>query len=270
MRLIRRFSQGFKLRGRTYSTGRAARRLENFFVGDPIEGAINLQVVAETAYTNPIFVAMTEVAAINGDQATPSVFLRHPVGRSAAHGEGTRRFAAARLSNPDNLKFLQQDFDERSGGSTRSSIRSSAPSTTTSRSSARRATARSGRSGSRGLGRRYIEKLAPFGLKVPRWYPDAYERHEVGPHTAAMFAFASWPLQFWRFDPLTGPRHGVFEKKYPAGTATMARSGTEYRKMIDPKNKSVPLCAVPALAAALPRLSDALCVPSPRHLDDGA
>ena len=47
------------------------------------------------------------------------------------------------------------------------------------------------------LGRRevdYIEKLAPFGLKVPRWYPAALERMKWIAHTAAMFAFAAWPL----------------------------------------------------------------------------
>jgi hypothetical protein len=69
------FAQGFKLRGTNLfnRAGRAA--FETFFVGDPIEGALNLQVVAETAYTNPIFVALTEIAASNGDQVTPSVFL---------------------------------------------------------------------------------------------------------------------------------------------------------------------------------------------------
>ena len=68
------FDRGQPLKS-TNVFGRAAQSaLECFFVGDPIEGALNLQVVAETAYTNSIFVAMTQVAASNGDQATPRCF----------------------------------------------------------------------------------------------------------------------------------------------------------------------------------------------------
>lgn len=44
------FARSMKIKGTNMfnRAGRAA--LENFFVGDPIEGALNLQVVAETAY----------------------------------------------------------------------------------------------------------------------------------------------------------------------------------------------------------------------------
>ena len=77
---------------------------------DPITNSLNLQVVAETAYTNPLFVAMTEVAAANGDQATPSVFLsiQSDEARHMANGYST---LAAVLSEPDNLPMLQEDFD---------------------------------------------------------------------------------------------------------------------------------------------------------------
>ncbi|NNL84389.1 MAG: monooxygenase, partial [Myxococcales bacterium] len=91
--------------------GRASQSaLECFFVGDPIEGALNLQVVAETAYTNSIFVAMTQMAAQNGDQATPTVFLsiQSDEARHMANGYST---LAAVLAEPDNLPVLQQDFD---------------------------------------------------------------------------------------------------------------------------------------------------------------
>jgi Methane/Phenol/Toluene Hydroxylase len=67
-------------------------------------------VVAETAYTNPIFVALTEIAASNGDQVTPSVFLsiQSDESRHMANGYST---LAAVVSNPDNLPTLQLDFD---------------------------------------------------------------------------------------------------------------------------------------------------------------
>src|SRR5690606_30957101 len=72
--------------------------------------ALNLQVVAETAYTNPIFVTLTEIAAANGDQATPTTFLsvQSDEARHMANGYAT---LAAVASVPDNLPFLQRDFN---------------------------------------------------------------------------------------------------------------------------------------------------------------
>ena len=40
-------------------------------MGDPIEGALNLQVVAETAYTKPVFVAIFRVGAAKVDVVYP-------------------------------------------------------------------------------------------------------------------------------------------------------------------------------------------------------
>ncbi len=104
------FAYGIKYKGRDLF-GRASRTaFETFFMGDPIEGALNLQVIAETAYTNPVFVAMTEVAALQGDQATPSVFLsvQSDEARHMANGYST---LAAIVSNEDNLPLLQADFE---------------------------------------------------------------------------------------------------------------------------------------------------------------
>ena len=241
------FAQGFKLRGTNMfnRAGRAA--LEAFFVGDPIEGALNLQVVAETAYTNPIFVAMTEIAAANGDQATPSVFLsiQSDEARHMANGYST---LAAVVSNPDNLKFLQADFDRafwRQHAFLDPFLGTVYDYFQTKRSSSY------GEKWNEWIHEDwvgcYIEKLAPFGLKVPRWYPAARERMKWIGHTAAMFAFAAWPLQFWRFDPLTDADMEWFEKKYPGWYGHYGAFWQEYRKMTDPKNKNVPLSLFPAM-----------------------
>jgi hypothetical protein len=66
--------------------------------------------VGETAYTNPLFVALTEVAALNGDHATPSVFLsiQSDESRHMANGYAT---LAAVISEPENHAFLQADLD---------------------------------------------------------------------------------------------------------------------------------------------------------------
>src|SRR2546423_15427675 len=43
--------------------------------GDPIKACLGHPLIAETAYTNPLFVAVTELAAANVEDVTPSVFL---------------------------------------------------------------------------------------------------------------------------------------------------------------------------------------------------
>ena len=104
------FERSFKLRSTNFimRAGRAC--FDGFFAGNPIEGAMNLQVVAETAYTNPLFVTLTEVAAANGDQATPTTFLsvQSDEARHMANGYAT---LAAIASVPDNIPRLQRDFD---------------------------------------------------------------------------------------------------------------------------------------------------------------
>ncbi|HET8977338.1 MAG TPA: hypothetical protein VFN87_04220, partial [Solirubrobacteraceae bacterium] len=49
--------------------------LSHFIVGDPIQCAFTLQVVAETAFTNVVFVATPDVAARNGDFTLPTTYL---------------------------------------------------------------------------------------------------------------------------------------------------------------------------------------------------
>ena len=241
------FAQGFKARG-TNLFGRAGRSaLENFFVGDPIEGAINLQVVAETAYTNPIFVAMTEVAAVNGDQATPSVFLsiQSDEARHMANGYST---LAALVSNPDNLPELQKDLD-------RAFWRQHAfldpfLGVVYDYFQAKRSSSY-GEKWNEWVAEdwigSYIAKLEPFGLKVPRWYPAAEERMKWIGHTAAMMAFASWPMNFWRSEPLSEADCAWFEQKYAGWGEHYGGFWQEYRRLADPAAGATTLSLFPTL-----------------------
>src|SRR5437868_6591942 len=104
------FDRGMKVRGDNIFARAGRVCFDNFYVNDPIECALSLQVVGETAYTNPLFVALTAVAALNGDHATPGVFLsiQSDEARHMANGYST---LAAVLCEPDNLPMLQQDFD---------------------------------------------------------------------------------------------------------------------------------------------------------------
>ena len=257
------FAHSMKIKGTNMfnRAGRAA--LENFFVGDPIEGALNLQVVAETAYTNPIFVAMTEVAALQGDQVTPSVFLsiQSDEARHMSNGYST---LAAVVSNPDNLPALQADFD-------RAFWRQHAfldPfmgvvydyfQTTRSTSYLEKWNEWIGNdwAGS------YIAKLEPFGLKAPRWFDEAQERMKWVGHSAAMIAAASWPLQYWRTDPLTDADFAWFENKYPGWYDNFGFFWEGYRELTDPKDGGntlalfetlPPLCRVCQMPTIFPRI----------------
>ncbi len=246
--------------------GRAAQNaLECFFVGDPIEGALNLQVVAETAYTNSIFVAMTEVAASNGDQATPTVFLsiQSDEARHMANGYAT---LAAVLAEPDNLPMLQADFD-------RAFWRQHAfldPFVNVVYDYFQKTRTDSyiqkwNKWLAEDWAGAYIAKLEPFGLQVPRWFELARERMQWSGHTAAMLAFGSWPLHFWRYDPPTDADMEWFEEKYPGWYDRYGAFWMRYRDLCDPANGRVPLqdfealppfCRVCHMPCVFPTLDD--------------
>lgn len=257
------FAQGLQARSGNifYRAGRAA--LENFFVGDPIEGSLNLQVVAETAYTNPIFVAMTEVAATNGDQVTPSVFLsiQSDEARHMANGYST---LAAIVSDSENLPHLQSDFDRAFWrqhafldpflGVVYDYFQANRSSSYLEQWQEWIAEDWVGS---------YIGKMEPYGLHVPRWYQEAADRMKWVGHTAAMFAFATWPLHYWRFDPLTETDFEWFENKYPGWYAHYGSFWEGYREMTDPRDRAnplllfeqlPPLCRVCQMPTIFPRI----------------
>ena len=256
------FERSFKLRSTNFimRAGRAC--FDGFFAGNPIEGAMNLQVVAETAYTNPLFVTLTEVAAANGDQATPTTFLsvQSDEARHMANGYAT---LAAIASVPDNIPRLQRDFDtafwrqhcfldtfiaavydyfqKERGGSYYE--------------------AWSEWVGGDWAGA-YIERLEPFGVKLPRGWEEAKERVKWAGHTAMMMFAATWPMQNVRIDPLTAKDFEWFEKKYPGWYGVYGKFWEAYAEMSDPAKGTLPLslfdgmpplCRVCHLPVALPR-----------------
>jgi len=113
---------------------------EGFITGDAITaGNIYLQVVAETAFTNTLFVAMPSEAAANGDYLLPTVFLSVQADESRHISNGYATLLMA-LADPDNQLLLERDLQYASGTTTLSSTRRSAPSSST----GRRTVARSG------------------------------------------------------------------------------------------------------------------------------
>src|SRR5260370_16311725 len=71
---------------------------EGFITGDAITAAsIYLTIVAETAFTNTLFVAMPAEAAANGDYLLPTVFhsLQSDEARHISNGTARRRWGRA-------------------------------------------------------------------------------------------------------------------------------------------------------------------------------
>ncbi|WP_255542498.1 hypothetical protein [Azospirillum sp. INR13] len=108
--------------GKCYATTIGRQFGEAFLTGDAITASnIYLQVVAETAFTNTLFVAMPSEAARNGDYALPTVFLsvqsdesRH-IGNGHSHAdvgaEGAGQPSAAGTRHP--LFLLAEPHDRR-------------------------------------------------------------------------------------------------------------------------------------------------------------
>lgn len=83
---------------------------EGFTAGDAVTSAcIFLQVVAETAFTNVLFVANPSEAAANGDIALPSVFLSVQSDEARHINNGFATLALA-LDNPDNHPLVERDL----------------------------------------------------------------------------------------------------------------------------------------------------------------
>jgi hypothetical protein len=204
---------------------------------------------------------MTEVAATNGDQATPSVFLsiQSDESRHMANGYST---LAAVVSEPDNIPALQADFDRafwRQHAFIDPFMVAVYDYFQTTRTSSYKEKwvdwIADDWVGS------YISRLEPFGLKVPRWMDQAQERmHWIG-HTAAMVGFAGWPLVYWRTPPLSESDFEWFENKYPGWYDNYGWFWEGFRELTEPGSGNPfdlfqgmpPLCRVCQMPCIFPR-----------------
>ncbi|WP_438861490.1 monooxygenase [Mycobacterium paragordonae] len=244
------FNSGFQMRAYDPLTRPGRACFELFMNDDPITNALNLQVIGETAYTNPLFVAFTELAAANGDQTTPTVFLsiQSDEARHMSNGYAT---LAAVLTEPDNLPMLQLDFDT-AFWRQHSFLDNFQGVVYDYFSKSRKMKCYreywdewvwEDWAGS------YIERLEPFGLQVPRWIVDAKRHVQWGGHTIAMVSAALWPLHAWRSDYMSDDDFEWFEDKYPGWEAHYAPFWTAYREMADPHNGHLAASLLPAMPA---------------------
>jgi hypothetical protein len=233
-----------------------------FVTGDPIDCIINLNVVLETAYTNILLVATPQVAVANGEDALATTFLsiQSDEARHMANGYGS---LMAVLSDERNIPLVNKALERFFW------------------IGHRQFDAISGWQAEYGASTRpwafrdqwdewvgddfissYMERLTPFGVRVPQRAAKAAADVSWLHHTSGMGLAALWPINFWR-SPIMGERDFEwFENHYPGwhevygpfwqGQAQMADPGSG-RIMLQEFPALPPLCQVCQLPCIMPR-----------------
>ena len=219
--------------------------LSHFMVGDPIQCAFTLQVVAETAFTNIVFVALPDVAARNGDFTLPTTYLsvQSDEARHISNGYATLLTV---LQDDHNAPLIERDLQQAFWiNHAFIDIFSAVVMEYFSRdrSDPESYLDKWDRWVRDDWHRAYVMKLGKLGLNIPTDIFDrARERLVAGVHHRhAILAFAAWPLAHWRFDPLDERDFEWFEAKYPGWYAEYGASGRRYRQGIDPAAGFLPL-----------------------------
>ena len=213
----------------------ALNMLSHFMVGDPVQCAFTLQVVAETAFTNLAFVALPDVGARNGDFTLPTTYLsvQSDEARHISNGYATLLTV---LQEDENAALIERDLQQawwinhayldgfgsgimEYGSKDRSDNESYMD--------------KWDRWVRDDWYRSYVLKLGKLGLNVP---PDIFdrarERLQKGlVHKNMMSAAAFWMFHFWRTDPLDERDFEWFESKYPGWYAEYGAPWETFRQV---------------------------------------
>jgi propane 2-monooxygenase large subunit len=211
---------------------------EAFITGDAVTATnIFLQVVAETAFTNVLFVAMPSEAARNGDYALPTVFLSVQSDESRHIGNGHSMLMSV-INNPENHPLLERDIRYSfwvNHAIVDAAIGSIIEYGTKDRSKKRDSYAQSWRRWVfDDYYRTYLLPLEKYGIKIHHddvhaaW--DRIVKHNYV-HKVAQFFSVGWPLNFWRIDPLDERDFEWFEAKYPGWYNEFGTYWENYRKL---------------------------------------
>jgi propane monooxygenase large subunit len=195
---------------------------EGFITGDAITAAnIYLTIVAETAFTNTLFVAMPAEAAANGDYLLPTVFhsVQSDESRHISNGYSILLMA---LADEKNRKLLERDLRYAWWNNHRvvdAAIGTFIEYGTKDRRKDRESYAEMWR---RWIYddyyRSYLVPLEKYGLVVPhdlveKAWDQIWNKGYV--HEVAQFFATGWPVNYWRIDPMTDEDFEWFEHKYP-------------------------------------------------------
>ena len=235
------FDITWKAFGRCYATTIARQFAEGFLTCDAITaGNIFLQVVAETAFTNVLFVAMPSEAARNGDYALPTVFLstQSDESRHINNGYG---ILLTLLQSPENYPLLERDMRYSFWQNHR--IVDAAMGVFIEYASRNRDKKRDSYAE---LWRRwvyddyyrsYLAPLEKYGLKIHHEdIEEAWNQlwNKFYVHYVAQFFATGWIANFWRIDPLQESEYEWFEYKYPGWYDRFGKWWDHYRELSTP------------------------------------
>ncbi|MDY6807860.1 methane monooxygenase [Gordonia sp. HNM0687] len=220
---------------------------EGFITGDAITAAnIYLTVVAETAFTNTLFVAMPDEAAANGDYLLPTVFhsVQSDESRHISNGYSILLMA---LADERNRPLLERDL--RYAWWNNHCVVDAAIGTFIEYGTKDR---RKDRESYAEMWRRwiyddyyrsYLLPLEKYGLTIPHdLVEEAWNRitnkHYV--HEVARFFATGWPVNYWRIDPMTDKDFEWFEEKYPGWYNKFGKWWENYNRLRYPgRNKPI-------------------------------
>ncbi|GEL26901.1 methane monooxygenase [Pseudonocardia sulfidoxydans NBRC 16205] len=216
-------------------------------VNDPIDAAIALNVVLETAYTNPLTVAIPPVASANGDDAYAAAYLsiQSDEVRHMANGHGTLR-AVAEI--PENIPLVQGSLDrafwhQHQGSDTLVGVASEY-------------FVRNRPWAYRDAWEEWVvddfigsfsRRFGPFGLTEPARLGDVARGLESQHHAVAIGLAALWPLNFFRIDPLDEQDFAWFEDNYPGWSQVYQPLWEAYAALSDPAGAHLLLQELPAV-----------------------
>jgi propane monooxygenase large subunit len=195
---------------------------EGFITGDAITAAsIYLTIVAETAFTNTLFVAMPAEAAANGDYLLPTVFhsVQSDESRHISNGYATLLMA---LADEENHQLLERDLRYAWWNNHRvvdAAIGTFIEYGTKDRRKDRESYAEMWR---RWIYddyyRSYLVPLEKYGLVIPHdLIEEAWNQiwNKGYVHEVAQFFATGWLANYWRIDGMTDEDFEWFEYKYP-------------------------------------------------------
>jgi len=236
---------------------------QHFNTGDPLDCIVALNVVLETAFTNILLVATSQVAMLAGDNAFASVMLsiQSDEARHMANGYGS---VMSLLAEEDNIPILNQSLERHFWHSHKT------------------LDALVGWTAEYGARERpwsykaqweewvvddfvggYIDRLGQFGVEAPTRLSAAANDVNWSHHTLGQVLSAVWPLNFWRSDAMGPADFEWFENNYPGWSAAYQGYWEGYKALADPAGGHIilqelpglpPICQVCQLPCAMPRL----------------
>ena len=227
---------------------------EGFITGDAITAAnVYLTIVAETAFTNVLFVAMPGEAAANGDYLLPTVFhsVQSDESRHISNGYSIILMA---LADERNRQLLERDL--RYAWWNNHAVVDAAIGTfieygTKDRRKDRDSYAEAWR---RWIYddyyRSYLVPLEKYGLTIPHdLVEEAWDRiwNKGYIHEVAQFFATGWFANYWRIDAMDDTDFEWFEHKYPGWYDKYGKWWERYADL-SKKNGHKPIAFEPELS----------------------